>query len=97
MATQGLAAPEKRHIKDAYRFPGFVPLATVEELPGRLRDKTAWAVTLRRRGKKDGLRELRHGVPGLVRQQGTALQGLRLRDGRDLPADRCQEGRLPRV
>jgi hypothetical protein len=41
--------PTTRQMRDAYRFPGFEPLATVRGLFG---DPRAVVVTLQRRGKK---------------------------------------------
>jgi hypothetical protein len=41
--------PTTRQLRDAYRFPGFDPLATVHGLFG---DPYAVVVTLQRRGKK---------------------------------------------
>lgn len=73
-------ALEIQHIKDAYRYPGFRPLARVRRHPtipeGRV-------VTLVRRGKKDGLRLLRQGVSNVVRQSASAYSrpGLRVLEG----------------
>jgi len=73
--------PEIQHIKDAFRYPGFRPLARVRRHPsipdGRV-------VTLVRRGKKDGLRLLRQGVPNLVRQSASACSRPGLRALADL-------------
>jgi len=61
-----VSAPEKRHIKDAYRFTGFTPLARLERLPNNTSHSESWAVTLRRRGKKDIVRGLRFCLQELV-------------------------------
>lgn len=69
--------PEIQHIKDAFRYPGFRPLARVRSHPsipdGRV-------VTLVRRGKKDGLRMLRQSVSNVVRQSASTCSrpGLRV-------------------
>lgn len=55
--TEGADPPEVQHIKDAYRHPGFRPLARVHRHPS---DDSARVITLVRRGKKGGLRLLRH-------------------------------------
>ncbi len=72
--------PEIQHIKDAYRYPGFRPLARVRRHPTITEGRV---VTLVRRGKKDGLRLLWQGVPNVVRQSASACSrpGLRVLAG----------------
>lgn len=97
MATTDAITPEMRHIKDAYRFTGFTPLARIERVPDIASHSKSWAITLRRRGKKDGVRELRDHLQELVRPAYEAHQGFGLRTVRHLSAGRPAQGVLPRV
>lgn len=97
MATIETIDTEKRHIKDAYRYPGFTPLARLERVSDIPSHHESWAVTLRRRGKKDGVRELRDYVQELVRPAHEVYQGFRLRTIRHLSTCRSTQGILSHV
>jgi hypothetical protein len=57
-----------RNIKDAYRFPGFTPLAMMERVPeGSSAHQETWAITLRRRKKKGDLLWLWENLSMLLR------------------------------
>jgi len=97
MVTIQVSAPEKRHIKDAYRFTGFTPLARLERLPNNTSHSESWAVTLRRREKKDGMRGLRFRLQELVRPTYKAYKRFGLRTIRHIFANRSTQGALPYV
>jgi len=97
MVTTQVSAPEKRYIKDAYRFAGFTPLARLERLPNITSHSESWAVTLRRRGKKGGVWKLRLCLQKLVRPTHKADQRFGLRPFRHISSTQSTQSTLPYV